>query len=128
MPSPLKILVVEDDPDLSEILKQTLQEAGYEVVLARDGKMGMKSLRKESFDLVITDVFMEVMDGLELIQTIRKEHEKLPILALSGGGILSPKNVKSMAISFGANGFLQKPLSKTPFLAEVAALLAIEPN
>ncbi len=75
------ILVVEDEHNLRIALEKILKDAGYEVLQTESGKEALRLCQKTSFDLVITDLVMPDMDGLELIQSLRRSHLDLPILA-----------------------------------------------
>ena len=108
------ILVVEDEHNLRIALERILKDAGYEVVQGESGKEALRLCQKTPFDLVITDLAMPDMDGLELIQSLRRFHLDLPILAISGafnGEFLR------IAKALGAVGTLDKPFTKGDLLA-----------
>ncbi len=98
-----KILVVDDDPYLLSLLSDTLKAIGYSSVCANDGVEAIEVLEKEEFDLVITDIKMPRMDGVELLQNIRKLYPRLPVLFITG--VASPEIIGQVA----PNGFLAKP-------------------
>ena len=83
---PKPILVVEDEPQVRTLLKAMLAESGFEVVAAKDGTSAFRELRKRAgdFALVVTDVDMGRMDGIELAQSVRSEYPVVPILFVSG--------------------------------------------
>ena len=81
-----RILLAEDDSLLRETLRVALQGAGHEVLAAPNGSVAINLAREKDFDLIVTDVLMPEMDGLELIQGLRKARSDVPIIAMSGGG------------------------------------------
>ncbi len=101
------ILVIDDDPDTRELLRSTLQAAGHEVVLAKDGKEGVQQYRARRADLVITDLYMPGQEGLETIKHLRMEFADVRIIAMSGkptGGTML-----TVAQRLGAAAVLAKP-------------------
>jgi DNA-binding response OmpR family regulator len=114
-----RILVIDDDVTLNAMIVQMLTQSGYEACGAPNGSDGLKMFREQSFDLIITDIVMPVKEGLETIREIRKSDRKIPIIAISGGGSLSPKCYLPVARDFGADYIFQKPFDKEPFLAAV---------
>lgn len=118
-----KILLVDDSESVRSALSTLLQHAGHEVTEAADGKQALGALEQDQFDLVVTDIFMPTMDGIELIKQLRGAHPELKILALSGGGARQPaKYAMGLASSLGADAALQKPVDNAGFLAEIEAL------
>jgi len=102
-----RILVVEDDEDLCDVLVEMLRRGGYETVVAENGKAGLKKFRSQSFSLVITDIRMPVMDGLSMLKTIRKEDSKVPIIVIT-----AYPSVDSAVESLmeGADYYIVKPI------------------
>jgi two-component system OmpR family response regulator len=120
------ILVIEDDPHVRMAIQHCLKKVGHVVLLATDGKAGMNYLRRESVDLVVTDIFMEGQEGLETIAALRKQYAKLPIIAMSGGNPAS-ETMLAVAKELGAQQVLQKPFWAKGLLAAVDKVLTIEP-
>jgi DNA-binding response OmpR family regulator len=118
-----KILVLDDEPSILLMIKKMLEKAGYEVIVASNGKEGMKLFDKEKPDMVITDIIMPEKEGLETIFELRRMHPDLKIIAISGGGRISPDGYLPGAKLLGANMVFQKPLVQKEFLAAVATLL-----
>ena len=119
-----KILLVDDSESVRSALNTLLQYAGHEVTEAADGREALGAMAQDQFDLVVTDIFMPTMDGIELIKQLRAAHPELKILALSGGGARQPaKYAVGLAASLGADAALQKPVENAGFLAEIEALL-----
>ncbi|GAO04397.1 response regulator transcription factor [Anaeromyxobacter sp. PSR-1] len=115
-----RILVIEDDPSILRGLQLNLGMEGYTVRSASDGETGLQLARTERPDLVVVDVMLPRMGGLEVIREIRKEDPELPIL------ILSAKNQetdKVAGLQLGADDYLGKPFGLKELLARIDALL-----
>jgi CheY-like chemotaxis protein len=121
-----KILVIEDDDNMRLAIQHSLAGAGHTVLLAINGRDGMNALRQNAIDLVVTDLFMPEQDGLETIATLRKEHPKLPVIAISGGNLVS-EEMLSVAKELGAREVLQKPFGLAGLLAVVEKALGNAP-
>ena len=103
MPTDAKILVVDDDDVLRELLVDTLTTIGYRTSSAADGAIVMKMLEGEKFDLVISDVKMPEIDGITLLGLIRDKYPHLPVLFITG--VASPEIIGEA----NPDGFLAKP-------------------
>jgi CheY-like chemotaxis protein len=114
------ILVVEDTDILRKAIGDILEQAGHEVVLAESGKKAVQLCQEKTFDLIITDLSMPDMDGLELIRTLRVTHEDLPMVAISG--TFTGQFLK-IATALGAVGTLEKPFKPRALLAMVDKIL-----
>ena len=116
-----KILVVEDHHDTSFALCRILQSEGYTVQHAIDGKAGYITAMKEFPDLVITDINMPRMDGIELTRALRNEDglKETPIIVMSAYG----KRIIDDAMSAGATGYIEKPINVDKFLTTVKDIL-----
>ena len=119
-----KILVIDDDEIMNGMTVQLLAEAGYEAEGAFDGNSGLKCLDAQSFDLVVTDIVMPEKEGIETIMAIRNRNKTVPIIAISGGGKIGPKDYLRMAQHFGADYTFQKPFDREHFLAAVRECLS----
>lgn len=118
-----KILVIEDNPVTRDSIAVWLELAGYTVVVADDGREGLVVLSNERPDLVITDVAMPRLNGIEMIRSVRQFFSALsrvPILVLTGDF----REFASKAISAGANRALAKPVDPKMLLADVKYLLS----
>lgn len=102
-----QILVIDDDPEMLTLAQLTLQSAGHQVALAADGRQGLSQLASVSPDLVITDLYMPHMDGLETIIAIRRRFPNIAIIAMSGRTVAA--TMLSIAGQLGAVEVLQKP-------------------
>src|SRR5712692_6352489 len=109
MPKP-KILVIDDEAAIRDSLRMTLEYEGYEFVAAATGQEGLALAEREAPDLVLLDVKMPGMDGLEVLERLRNMNETLPIVVISGHGTIS---TAVEATKKGAADFLDKPFEST---------------
>ncbi len=116
-----KVLVVEDHHDTSFMLCRLLKMEGYEVEHAIDGMVGYSTATNEHPDLIVTDIQMPRMNGIEMIKRIRQEDEfrQTPIIVMSAYG----KRIIDDAIKAGANDFVEKPIDFDKFLTTIRAKL-----
>ncbi len=118
------MLVVDDEPSLRRLVRSMLESEGYEVDEAENGAQGLKRIRENEYDLVITDVFMPEEDGLVVAQEIMKSHANTKVLAISGGGSnLSADWSLNMIKNFGVEEVLYKPFGKGELMSAVHRLL-----
>lgn len=92
-----RILVIDDEPTALDLLRRILEMNGYEVVSAIDGQRGVELFHQYPCDLVITDMVMPVKDGLQTILDLRSVAPYLPVIAISGGGIISKERYLAVA-------------------------------
>lgn len=120
-----RILVIEDERQIREVLKQMLEKAGYEVDIAEDGNEGLALFKKRPADVVVTDILMPGKDGLETIEELSREYPELPIVAISGGG---PGEKAQFALDVaqicGAGRVLAKPFSRKEILSVIQDALS----
>lgn len=122
------ILVVDDDPILRAIAGEILGSAGYRVIDAEDGSVGLRLLETTPVDLLITDMIMPEVEGVETIMAARRLKPGLPIIAISGGTrSQSAGNLLHLGEALGAEATLSKPLSPPVLLETVARLLSAAP-
>ena len=115
-----KVLVVEDDKNLREALRYNLVAAGYEVITAADGGSGLELARDRTPDLLLLDLMLPVMDGLDLCRTLRRDGSTVPIL------ILTARDSEAdhvAGLGSGADDYVSKPFSMRELLARVGAQL-----
>lgn len=115
-----RVLVVEDDASISLGLRINLQGEGYEVLSAEDGEEGLTLARRERPDLVILDVMLPKMNGLQVLQTIRHEGMQMPIIVLSAR---TGEMDKVAGLELGAEDYVAKPFSLAELLARIRAAL-----
>jgi two-component system, OmpR family, KDP operon response regulator KdpE len=113
------ILVVDDEAQIARVLKTTLSAQGYGIRTAADGRLALQEMKSWSPDLVITDLRMPNMDGLELCRRIRTE-SRIPIIVLSVKG---EETIKVQALDAGADDYITKPFNINELLARVRAAL-----
>lgn len=118
-----RILVIDDEEEVREILKQMLELDGYEVLTAENGNQGLKLFRKHQIDLVITDIIMPEKEGIETIIELRNEKSDVKIISISGGGRINPIDYLAMAKKLGAIKSFTKPFERKKLLKAVEELL-----
>jgi DNA-binding response OmpR family regulator len=115
----MKILVIEDDPDIREFVRQGLLEEGYIVETVDNGEKGSYIARTNYFDLIILDILLPAKNGLEVCQEIRKSGKSTPILILS---VEDDVPLKVDLLESGADDYMTKPFSFKELLARISAL------
>ena len=119
-----RILIMDDDNQFRGMLRIMLENAGYkDIVEAENGHIGMKLIRKDHFDLVITDIIMPDKEGIETIMEIRKDFPAIKIIAMSGGGKIGADSYLVMAGHLGAGRTLAKPFKQSELVDAVRELL-----
>ena len=121
MPHQKSVLVVDDDDSLRRVVEYNLAEEGYRVVTATDGAAGLRAFQEGSVDLVLTDVRMPDMDGLELLTRLKTMQPELPVIVLTAHGTI---NSAVEAMKLGASDYLTKPFNRDQLKA--AARKALE--
>lgn len=116
-----RILAVDDSEPMRQLVEQTLKTGGHEVVLGVDGQNALDIFATEKFDLIITDINMPVMDGIEFVRQIRTRNNDIPILALTTEGDDSFRRRGEVA---GVDGWIVKPFKPVQFIAIVKQILA----
>ena len=119
-----RVLVVDDESTMREMLREALERRGHTADEAADGREALQRLAEHKPDLVITDLVMPEMEGIELIQAFRRKCPEIPIIAISGGGRVGPENYLSMAGQIGANRIFAKPFRLEEILTAVRELTA----
>lgn len=122
------ILIIDDDPGVLRVLRRILEGAGHSVTEAPDGEIALQQYEGKQADLIVTDIFMPGMDGIEFLVHVRTAFPEARVLAMSGGGILSRDQALSDAALLGADHILQKPFSKDEVLEAVKRTMASEPG
>ncbi len=114
-----KILVVEDDVNIADLLRLYLEKEGYEVVIASDGGKGVEQFRRQQPDLVLLDIMLPVLDGWGVCRTIRAESDT-PVIMLTAKGETEDK---VMGLKLGADDYITKPFEMREMLARIEAVL-----
>ena len=120
----MRVLVVDDNPAVRGSIQRALQRRGYEVALASTRLEGARAWRETAADLVILDVHMPEMDGIELLVQLRALHATVPILMVSGGADTRKLGLLRSSQLLGATAELAKPFTLTELYAAVDRLLA----
>jgi phosphate regulon transcriptional regulator PhoB len=117
-----RILVIEDDPDIVELLQYNLEKEDFQVFAATDGKTGLEMAKRGTADLLILDLMLPQLSGIEVCKEIRKspEHETLPIIMLTARG---EETDRVLGLELGADDYVTKPFSIREMVARVKALL-----
>lgn len=123
---PRSILVVDDDAELCEVMKQVLEDHGDRVTCATDGMQASKAIAGADFDLVITDLIMPEKDGIQLMNEIRRKYPKMPVVAMSGGGHVPREQYLRIARGLGAHAVLEKPFVNQALIDAVEQTLPRE--
>jgi two-component system, OmpR family, alkaline phosphatase synthesis response regulator PhoP len=114
------ILVVEDEVSIATLLKYNLEQAGFRVLLAHDGKVGLQMAMKESPDLMILDLMLPTLDGMEICKELRSERKNIPIIMLTAR---DDEFDKVLGLELGADDYMTKPFSPREVIARVKAVL-----
>jgi DNA-binding response OmpR family regulator len=120
-----KILVIEDENNVVSLLKRGLEEEGYDISIAMDGLSGYEMAGKHQFDLMIVDIMLPGMNGIELCRKLRTEKVSTPILMLTALG--STENIVS-GLDSGADDYLVKPFNFAELLARIRTLFRRKGN
>jgi DNA-binding response OmpR family regulator len=115
-----KILITEDDTRVSELIKRGLEEQGFTVEVAFDGLSGKKLALQNEYDLIITDIILPKIDGIELCREIRKNKPDTPVIMLTA---LGTTDDKVEGFDAGADDYLVKPFEMRELLVRIRALL-----
>lgn len=119
-----KILVVDDRQMVREVIAGVLQQWGYTVDLAKNGREALNRFAADPADLVVLDMFMPVMSGFEALVVFRRRYPETKVLAMSGGGEFVIEDALAQAKKLGAHTVLAKPFSPEEMLETVCGLLA----
>src|SRR3970040_954360 len=118
-----RILVVDDEKDFRRIVSRMLTAGGHQVEEAGDGRQAIEAYRARPSDLVLVDLYMPDIDGVEAIIRLRHEFPDVRIIAVSGGGHLGQEDVLKIAAGVGAQATLTQPLAKQTLLKTVDEVL-----
>lgn len=115
----MRILIIEDDVEAAEAMVRGLTEAGYDCTHAADGALGLAAAQKRGFDVLIVDRMMPKMNGVEVVETLRREGDATPVLFLSALGEVGDR---VDGLKAGADDYLVKPYAFPELIARVEAL------
>ncbi|APT49277.1 MULTISPECIES: response regulator transcription factor [Bacillus] len=117
-----KILVVEDEKKIARVLSLELEYEGYEVTVKETGMDGLQALEEDSFDLVLLDVMLPELSGLEVLRRVRKTNTATPIILITARGSVPDK---VSGLDLGANDYITKPFDIEELLARIRAQLRL---
>ena len=117
------ILVVDDEVSITEMMQFVLEDQGYDITTAGNGKEGLERIQAQKPDLIITDISMPDMEGIEFLRELKRNGIGIPVIVMSGN-IIGRKFLES-ARRFGAKGSVLKPFSKAQLLQEVERCLQL---
>ena len=115
-----RLLLVEDDPTLRQALTFNLTREGYEVTSAADGEAALEAARSDRLDLILLDVMLPGMSGIEVLRVLRREGVSTPIIVLSAKG---DEIDRVVGLKVGADDYVAKPFSRPELLARIEAVL-----
>ena len=115
-----KILIVEDDPSIAIGLEDNLKMAGFHAVVARDGEEALEKVKKEKPDLIILDIMLPRINGLDVCRKLKEQGSRVPIIILSA---LGQESDKVRGLELGADDYVTKPFSVKELLSRVKAVL-----
>jgi len=120
-----KLLLVDDDAELSSMLEQILTKEGYQLTLAADGETGLERALSGSYHLILLDVMLPGINGFQLLQRLRQQQRSTPVLMLTARG---DDDDRVQGLELGADDYLPKPFNPRELVARVKALLRRTPN
>lgn len=115
-----KVLIIDDDVSLLDVLSLAFEDAGYEVITARDGIAGLGQVTARTPDVVVSDINMPGLDGFTLCKRLREQHNDVPLILLTSR---DSEIDESLGLELGADDYITKPFSTRILLARVAAVL-----
>ncbi len=114
----MRILLVDDDRDVAEYVRRDLEDEGHAVSVCHDGAAGLRAAERTAFDIIVLDVMMPFLDGLEVTRRLRRQHVQTPILLLTARD--APEEIVR-GLDAGADDYLTKPFSFDVLLARIRA-------
>ena len=119
-----RILLVDDVPAVRLSIRAALEAIGHQVLEAADGKEALELLGNQAVDLIVTDLWMPNLDGVELLKRLRAGNANIRVIAISGGGVRKPIDVSAaLAQTWGADAVLYKPFDNEDLVDEINRLL-----
>ena len=119
-----RIMVIDDETAIRSLVRRLLERAGHTVLEAADGEAGLRQLRIEPVDLVLTDIYMPGEDGIATMRRLRREWPQIKVITMSGGSRAGPVDLNENAAAMGAARTLSKPFDALDLLEAVRAVLA----
>ncbi len=119
-----RILVIDDQEPIRRIVRRALEKERHDVLDASDGELGMQLLERETVDVVITDIFMPGLDGIQTLREVRKRFPAVKVIVMSGGDSTGLLDLRKDAELLGAVKSLQKPFTAWEIVELVRSVLA----
>ncbi len=117
-----KILIIDDEPEIRELLKEVFERKGYEAAVASGGKEGIKLYNESPADVVIMDIMMPDKDGFETMRDIKSDFPDANIIAISGGSAINAEKYKELLEHYGVKYTFQKPVGYKKLIAAIEDL------
>ena len=118
-----RVIIVDDDSLVRITARVLLEEAGFDVVETSDGTFALRLLQSSTADVVLCDLFMPGIDGLEVIREVRRQFPDVKVIAMSGGGFDGTMDLLSVARLLGASEVVRKPFTQRTLLSEIERTL-----
>ncbi len=118
-----RVLVIDDEPLILDVVCKFLQRSGYETDTATNGKEGLARFRETPADLVITDLTMPELDGMQTVKYLLEEFPDARVITMSGGGDRFPESCLRESVELGAAGSLKKPIRGKDLVLEVQRII-----
>lgn len=115
----MRVLLIDDEPMVRKIVRKMLERAGHEVVDVENGREGLHQLKRAEFDLIVTDIIMPDVEGIEVLMTVCEQHPSIAVVAMSGGGSIGNVDFLDVARKLGAAATLQKPFTSEALLEAI---------
>jgi DNA-binding NtrC family response regulator len=115
----MRVLLIDDEPMVRKIVRKMLERAGHEVVDVENGRAGLDQLERATIDLIVTDIIMPDVEGIEVLMTVRERHPSIAVIAMSGGGRMGNVDFLEVAMKLGAVATLQKPFTSGALLEAI---------
>lgn len=115
----LRVLVIDDEAMVRKIVRKMLERSGHTVVEAENGKLGIEQLKTATFDLVVTDIIMPEMEGIETLINVKRQRPETQVIAMSGGGRTGNVDFLQTAQKLGAAAILHKPFTMASLASAV---------
>jgi two-component system chemotaxis response regulator CheY len=115
----MRVLLIDDEPMVRKIVRKMLERAGHAVVDVENGRTGLDQLERAAFDLIVTDIIMPDVEGIEVLMTVRERHPSIAVVAMSGGGRVGNVDFLDVARKLGAAATLEKPFAQDALLKAI---------
>ena len=122
----MRVLLIDDEQMVRKIVRKMLERSSHEVTEAENGRLGLEQLKTGAFDLVITDIIMPEMEGVETLMTVREQYPSVKVIAMSGGGRTGNIDFLSAAEKLGASAILHKPFTLGALTTAIEATFGTE--